>query len=116
MNRQDFDAIVVNVVSQTAELLIKKGNEYANDYDRLINFKRNADRLGASPLQVWAIYAFKHIDSIESYIKRLERARSMAQLDTQLSEPIEGRFLDSINYLILGIALIKELRDAEKTA
>lgn len=37
---------------------------------------------------------------------------AMKAVDAALSEPIEGRFHDNINYSVLCLALIKELRDA----
>ena len=37
--------------------------------------------------------------------------KAMATIDAQLSEPIEGRFHDNINYSVLCLALIKELRE-----
>lgn len=37
--------------------------------------------------------------------------QAMAQIDATLSEPIEGRFYDNINYSLLCLAILKELRD-----
>lgn len=39
---------------------------------------------------------------------------AMRTIDGQLSEPIEGRFHDNINYSFLCLALIKEIRELSK--
>jgi hypothetical protein len=78
-----------------------KGAEYACNEDRLANFKRGAALTGASPLKVAFIYASKHYDSIATFVREPERATS---------EPIESRFDDMINYLILMKALVHENR------
>lgn len=162
MERSKFDVIVSNTMGRTADLLIRKGNEYAADADRLANFKRNAAKNGQTVLEVWQTYWGKHVDSINSYIRRVkEKATYLAlqqvvvdlevlkeelplpgarsdsdkakmravidptrfiehvnaalpeairQVDLELSEGIEGRFDDNINYSFLGIALIQELK------
>ena len=63
-------------------------------------FKQGAIRIGLTPLQVWAIYFYKHIAAIETYVKN----------GSVSSEPIEGRIADAINYLILLRALIEETK------
>lgn len=163
MNRSDFDALVQNTVAATADILVKKGAEYAGDADRLINFKRNAAKNGQTVLETWQTYWGKHVDSINSYMARvkdeavylalqvtveeytalLERlplpgARSISDMakmreaispetfrdrvnaalpdailkvEATLSEPIEGRFHDNMNYSYLAIAILRELRE-----
>jgi hypothetical protein len=149
MKREQFDKLVQDAVAATGGLMISKGAEYASDADRLINFKRNAEKQGTTPLQIWKQYIGKHMDSIDTYVKRtqdqavkqaimdivntrsLEEMQSMSTvaltdelreriqrgmpdamefIDRQLSEPIEGRFHDVINYCFLGLALIEEMR------
>lgn len=149
MNRTTFDKLVGDTVKATADLMVSKGAEYAGDSDRLINFKRNAEKQGTTPLQIWKQYIGKHIDSLDTYFHRvhdraieiaLSRAvcdfttnqehppadvfrryiheampGAMEDIDRALSEPIEGRFHDIINYCYLGLALVKETRDAKET-
>lgn len=147
MNRADFDKLAMATIARTGEMLIAKGAEYADDSDRLMNFKRNADRNGHTVLEEWMTYWNKHIDSIHSYIKRVrDKATQLAleelitrtvngadqrhladpsefraainrwlpvamqEIDAKLSEPIEGRFDDNINYSILCQAILAELR------
>lgn len=102
MNLEEFLAVVNDSRHKQDELLRVKGADYTRqDEDRLSNFKRAAIAVGLSPLQVWAVYAGKHIDAIMTYVKtgRVE------------SEHIESRFNDLINYCYLGLALIKEETD-----
>jgi hypothetical protein len=103
VNKHDFSALVSATVKSTADLLVVKGGEYADDADRLANFKRGAALTGATPLQVAFIYASKHYDGIASFVKT-----SAAGTPRPSSEPIEGRFDDLINYCILMKALVVE--------
>lgn len=103
MNISDFNNVVDETVKATAGLLVVKGGEYANDADRLANFKRGSALTGATPLQVAFIYASKHYDGIASYVRTAAQGQPRAS-----SEPIEGRFDDLINYCILMKALIRE--------
>ena len=103
MNRADFEQLVQETIDSTAKLLIEKGAEYAGDADRLSNFKRGASLIGITPLQVALIYASKHFDAVATYIRN--DAGGVMQI---LSEPIEGRFDDLINYCFLMKALLRE--------
>ena len=105
MNRSDFDNLVKETINETAQLLISKGAEYAGNEDRLANFKRGAAHIGVTPLQVALIYTSKHFDALSTYIRN--DARGMEQI---LSEPIDGRIHDLINYCFLIKALIIEER------
>ena len=67
--------------------------------DVLRNFKSVAERIGVTPMQVWAVYFLKHIDAISA----LAKSEAIPQ-----AEAIEGRFADALNYLDLGYALYKE--------
>jgi len=111
MNQEEFTEVIDTILKNSAGLLVSKGAEYSSNADRLSNFKRGAEILGLRPLDVWAVYFNKHIDSINSYVRRTA-CDSMANVDNQLSEPIDGRFEDSINYLLLGMALILETRNS----
>lgn len=103
MNAKEFNDLVDQTLKQTAELLKSKGSEYASDADRLINFKKGAEETGLTSLQVSFVYLRKHYDSIATYIRK--DAKGLTQT---LSEPIEGRFHDLINYCFLMLAILKE--------
>lgn len=109
MNRTDFDKLAKETIESTAQLLITKGAEYAGDQDRLSNFKRGAALIGVTPLQVALIYASKHYDAISTFIRN--DAQGKIQI---LSEPIQGRFDDLINYCILMKALVAEQEGAAR--
>lgn len=100
MTQEEFTNIVNKIFQDSKALLATKGNDYTDGEDRLSNFKNNASKLGLTTMQVWGVYFLKHIDAITKYCatNKLE------------SEPIDSRFLDAINYLILGYALMKESR------
>lgn len=103
MNQQTFEVFVEKFLAQSARLLVSKGAEYAGSEDRLVNFKRGAMQVAATPLQVAQIYLSKHLDSIQTYIRETAAGRY-----PQLSEPIQGRFHDAVNYLLLMAALVEE--------
>jgi len=103
VNQEQFKLLVDKTVDSTAKLLVTKGEEYAGSADRLANFKRGAALTGATPLQVAFIYASKHYDALATFIRK-----DAAGTVQQLSEPIEGRLDDLINYCILMKAIIEE--------
>jgi len=103
MNQEDFTRLVERINRDTSGLLISKGAEYAGSADRLANFKRGAQLTGTTPLQVALVYLSKHYDALATYIKN--DAAGNKQI---LSEPIQGRLNDLINYCYLVSALIEE--------
>jgi hypothetical protein len=83
-----------------------KGADYTRgkgDLDRTDNFKMAADNNGITPLQAWGVYFYKHISAVWRFLKdgKVE------------SEPIEGRVHDVINYSILLLLLVKEMRSGQ---
>ena len=109
MNQSEFDVVVKKTVESIQQLLAVKGGEYAGSEDRLANFKRGAQLTGTTPLQVLFIYMAKHYDAISTYVKTTSQGKAPV-----LSEPIEGRLDDLINYAILAKALIAENRSASE--
>lgn len=103
MNTAELDTIVTTTFEECKKLLITKGGEYAGGSDRLANFKRGAGRVGVKPLTVLHIYLSKHLDAIDTYVRKAQCEETQV-----LSEPIEGRIDDAINYLLLAKALIAE--------
>lgn len=90
------------------EILKLKGADYSDSsgHNRLANFERLAARLGLSDLQIWAVYAMKHIDAILTYC-----ADGRVQ-----SEAIEGRITDARNYLALLRLMIEVKRPSVNPA
>lgn len=102
MKHADFDKIVNKTIAGIQALQKVKGGEYATDSDRLANFKRNAINLGLKPEQVWAVYAGKHWDAIQTFVRDMAEGKE----DRPRSESIEGRIDDLIVYLLLFKGLL----------
>jgi hypothetical protein len=100
---KEYEDLVNETIKQINTLSKLKGGEYAGDYDRLANFRRNAYALGLDMEQVWAVYAAKHWDAIQQYIKDISSGTNRVRL-----EGIEGRADDLIVYLILFKAIVSE--------
>ena len=111
MKQSEFELVFARAMEQAKGLLQTKGVEYAGGADRLANFKRGADLTGCTPLQVAFVYASKHYDAIATYVQRDAQG-----FEQKLSEPIEGRLHDLLNYCVLTIALIEDGRPQEKPA
>ena len=67
--------------------------------DSLANFKSNADRLGVTQFQVWAVYFNKRIDAINNSIKASPERPTL---------PLHGIIIEAIIYLSLLDCLIRE--------
>lgn len=102
-SHEAYEKIVEQTVGQIHSLSKLKGGEYAGDVDRLANFRRNAASLGLSMEQVWAVYAAKHWDAVQTYVKDIATGTERVRL-----EGIEGRADDLIVYLILFKAILQE--------
>lgn len=82
-------------------VMASKGAEYSRgEVDVNSNFKRVGEGLGISPLKAALVYAAKHWDSIVNYVKNDGKVN--------LSEPIEGRLGDMLNYILIIASLIEE--------
>ncbi len=104
MTTNDLDALFDEHFQKITELSRSKGADYASEYDRLSNFKDQAAKLGLTPYQVWAVYANKHWDAINAFV------RNNGQLE---SEPIESRVHDIIVYSFLLLGLIQDKQREE---
>ena len=106
MDAKTLNALVRASEDRMLQLEVQKGEEYVRGSgDRLANFKRIAESLGLTPLQVWAVYANKHWDALLNYI----RTGSVKS-----NEPIESRVDDLTVYLRLLRGLIVEHEEAKK--
>lgn len=107
MNTADRNAYIEKFLDEHIRpVLMSKGVEYSQGQeDANSNFKRHAESLGMEPEQVLFVYLGKHMDSITYAIKTGNFF--------DLSEPIEGRVGDAINYLLILASLIEERRNAE---
>lgn len=98
-----YNEIIEDVINQIKELSEKKGGEYAGDVDRLANFRRNAKNLDLNMEDIWSVYAAKHWDAIQQYVKDFRSGKKRERL-----ESISGRAHDLIVYLILFLAMVEE--------
>jgi hypothetical protein len=115
MNHLDFEALCDALLGDARKnIMAKKGREYAGNEDRLANFKRGAANCGVNPETVLYVYLSKHIDSLSTFIRDLERTKNLKSVEEKLTEPIAERLKDAINYLLLLHGLIKERSTAEK--
>lgn len=104
MKAEDYQKVRETLLASADKVSQNKRKEYTgNDKDVLKNFKRIANRLDITPLHVWSVYFNKHVDSVNTYIKD----------EGEVSESMESRFSDLLNYLFLGYALIKEKEEEE---
>lgn len=98
-----FNNMVDLTVARIKELLHVKGGEYALDTDRLANFRINGEHMGLPMETVWRVYAGKHWDAINTYIRDLRDGKTRPR-----SEAIEGRIDDLMTYCLLLKAIIAE--------
>jgi len=99
MNYQVFASRVASFFAELRTISSSKGVEYANNDDQLANFKRLGARLGVSPEKVAMVLFTKHLDAID---------HALAHPAAPTSEPVHGRILDAVLYLLLLDALISE--------
>jgi hypothetical protein len=105
MNAQDFNKVFDATVQKSADVLVKKAEEYADDIDRLQNFKIAASLKQVSPIEALGGMMVKHTVSVYEYLGRSD-VPELAAWDEKI--------IDHINYLILLRALIVEHEQAQE--
>jgi len=100
-----YQTLVEKTFDNVKHLSRTKGGEYAGDNDRLANFRRNGAALGLEMETIWSVYAAKHWDAIQQYVR--DRQSNTPRVT---AEPIDGRVDDLITYLILFKAMVDERR------
>ena len=105
MKVPEFEALVEKRLEACRKLLGVKNKEYANDGDKLSNFKEAAALKGDTPEKaLWGMWA-KHIISIKKIVNDLDKG--IVPTDALLAE----KCADNINYTLLLEALVTERRD-----
>ena len=102
-SKDDYVKLLKVIQQRIESLSTVKGGEYAHGNDRLDNFRRNAKNLGLPAEAVWAVYAAKHWDALNTYIKDMVQGT-----DRPRSEDMRERAFDLIVYLTLFIAMEDE--------
>jgi hypothetical protein len=101
MTQKEFARIIKDDLYATAsDIRNAKQPEYTMESEDILNnFKQAAKRAGVSPMQVWSIFFDKQLSSIQAHIKNPNLVQA---------EPLDSRWADLYNYLLLGFALHKE--------
>lgn len=102
MNIDLRNEVIEDLLKEAASTAYAKGKAYSGEDDSLANFKRNAERLGATKYQILAIYLNKHLDSIMNAIKE------NPEFPVDSTEGMRGRIIDAVNYLTILWSLIQE--------
>lgn len=94
MTAQERKTFSDQLIARTLATQTEKAKEYGSQTDVLANFKRVSTLLGdkVSPQMAAIVYLMKHLDSI---------AKHYSGEAPSLTEPIDGRIQDAINYLII---------------
>ena len=112
MNSKEFEINIDDIFEQCKSMLIRKGREYQSTKDEGVNvfanFERSANDLGLNRESILWVYFSKHKDSITTFIRDMENGKTVEEHEKNLSEPISGRIIDAINYLLLLNAMITE--------
>lgn len=103
MNLKERSQIAKDAFERRLVILEGKGKEYANGEDANGNFKRLAPKLGLTPEQVLWVYAAKHIDSIETWLRTREEGM----------EGIIGRLDDLRNYVDILESIVRDEKCGE---
>jgi len=101
MTNEDFDKLLKEITGNMHTVLGEKAGQYARG-DRLSNFKTAARRLNCTPERALLGMVEKHSTAILDYVNDLDEPRMMSM--DQWGEKIG----DSINYLVLLLALVTE--------
>ena len=102
MQSKDFDVVVERRLELINKILLTKRAEYAPEGgDRLHNFNRAAEMLRCTKEKALVGMWTKHIISLLDIVDNVEKKPPSLEL-------IEEKIGDSINYLILLEAMLKE--------
>lgn len=107
MNNTEFEKIITEQFDRCRETLVKKAEEYADDTDRLHNFKIAAKLQGVTPLTALGGMMAKHTVSVYDLIRRHEDGEA---IDRAMWDEKIG---DSLNYLLLLQGLLAEERNRD---
>jgi hypothetical protein len=97
-----FKELLEKRFTKTRKVYSKKMNEYANDLDVFLSFKKGVGfSFQNTPEGVAWEYACKHFESIKTIISKLPD-------EVPSDELVDEKIGDAINYLIILEGLIKE--------
>ncbi len=100
MTKNKYKRLRSDLLKLSESIMNEKQPEYTNNNaDILNNFKTTAEALKITPIEVWAVFFHKHTQSIMTHAQNSK---------TKMSEPIESRYADLINYITLGLAILQD--------
>ena len=100
MTKNKYKRLRSDLLKLSESIMNEKQPEYTNNNaDILNNFKTTAEALKITPIEVWAMFFHKHTQSIMTHAQNSK---------TKMSEPIESRYADLINYITLGLAILQD--------
>lgn len=100
MNLQEQETFFNDWVAKKADVLLKKGNDYAGE-DRLSNFKLVSDIVGITPEQVALVFSATKVVRLGQLLGGKEPN----------NESIEDSMLDGSNYFDLSAMLMWEKKE-----
>lgn len=106
--QEEFDRVIEEFNERTIEILSSKGEEYASDDDRLMNFRTVGDMAMLGADEVAVTYLLKHIQRLSKAVREDDYEWAWRHEDG--SEALKQRVADAINYLLL-LALALETED-----
>jgi hypothetical protein len=113
MLHKDFIKHTEMLFKSCLETMDSKGSEYSGTDDKFANFKRLSVSLGMPMEVILMVYFTKHIDSITSFVHKRSEGKTVAEIESGLSEPITGRIMDAINYLFILAGMVQEVKNDE---
>jgi len=103
MKPKEFEKLLERRIKLTRAVLSSKSDEYSKDSDKLYNFKRAGELYRKSPIEALIGMKAKHDVSV---IDMIEKAQKGIKPSSKL---VDEKIGDSINYLILLEALLREM-------
>ncbi len=114
MTNEDFTKETQALFKSNLKILLEKGREYQSakigEDNVFSNFIRSAEDIGISPVATLKLFMNKHLDSISTFTREIIAGKPIAQIEEDLTEPIEGRISDLINYAVLLNSMINKIR------
>ena len=95
---KDFDELL----NKCMDIMTTKSVDYAEEGDRLAEFRATSNEMNISMRQTLGVYMNKHFRSIKKWVRG----------DELKGEPVEEKFMDTIVYCLLGYKMSKEEMEA----
>ncbi|MEN6445533.1 MAG: hypothetical protein ABFC98_05755 [Candidatus Cloacimonas sp.] len=109
MTYEEFNTMTDAILENCKDVLRLKAGEYANEKDRLCQFKQIAPLINETPEQVLIGMWLKHVQSICEYVNVLSKGKSIS------IEKWDEKIIDSINYMVLLRGLLVEKESIKYT-